>query len=114
MAANIRVPACSTGLAETETAAAGHSEDRRGILGLMIKTLSKTLSLTGLFRLLAVALCGFLWMFEQTADDVISLFWRVLLDSRLFQHESFEVRKEELLSFSCLNSHHCCAYTVCK
>ena len=48
--------------------------------------------LTALFRLLAVALCGFLWKFQHKADDGISFLWRVLLDSRVFQHESFEVR----------------------
>lgn len=51
--------------------------------------------LIGLFRLLAVALCGFLWIFQHKVDDGISLLWRVLLDNRVFQHESFEVRKIE-------------------
>lgn len=51
--------------------------------------------LIGLFRLLAVALCGFLRIFQHKVDDGISLLWRVLLDNRVFQHESFEVRKIE-------------------
>lgn len=56
------------------------------------KMIISTRRLTALFRLLAVALCGFLWKFQHKADDGISFLWRVLLDSRVFQHESFEVR----------------------
>lgn len=72
---------------------AGGEASSAAILKPMVKmTCKKKKSwLSGLFRLLAAVLCGFLWRFQQTADDVISLLWGLLLDSRLFQHESFEV-----------------------
>eukprot|EP00903_Cladosiphon_okamuranus_P006554 g6402.t1 len=47
-------------------------------------------SLVFLFRLLAVAFCGFLWAFQQDADYQLTRLWGALVESRLFQHESFE------------------------
>lgn len=46
---------------------------------------------TALCRLIAVALLGSLWMFQQEANDSLETLWRVLRANWVFQHESFEV-----------------------
>lgn len=71
---------------------AGHLDDAMADM-----IMSKKGRLTALFRVFAVALCGFLWTFQQKADHMISLLWQTLLDSWLFQHESFEVCRQMII-----------------